>query len=103
NGNLLRTWDFSLPQSGDIALWNGYARRNINAYVPIASETDLLEEQWDKYIGIEEKLEIGAAKTLNHLACANRHQGESDKWIGISALSTLKGDVDNLGSIFESG
>lgn len=102
NGNLLRAWDFSLPKSANDALWNGYARRNINAYVPIASATDLLEEQC-KYIGIEEKLEIGAAKTLNHLACANRHQGESDKWIGISALSTLKGDVDNLGSIFESG
>ncbi|UJP06361.1 MAG: type III-A CRISPR-associated protein Cas10/Csm1 [Nitrosomonas sp.] len=103
SGNLLRAWDFSLPQSGDIALWNGYARRNINAYVPIASETDLTEEQWDKYIGIEEKLEIGAAKTLNHLACANRRQNESNKWLGISALSTLKGDVDNLGNIFESG
>ncbi|WMJ08251.1 type III-A CRISPR-associated protein Cas10/Csm1 [Nitrosomonas sp. sh817] len=103
NGNLLRVWDFSLPKSADKALWNGYARRNINAYVPIASATDLLEEQWDKYIGIEEKLEIDAAKTLNHLACANRRQDESGKWIGISALSTLKGDVDNLGSIFESG
>lgn len=102
NGNLLRAWDFSLPKSADQALWNGYARRNINAYVPIASETDLLEEQC-KYIGIEEKLEIDAAKTLNHLACVNRRQDESGKWIGISALSTLKGDVDNLGSIFESG
>lgn len=105
NGNLLRVWDFSLPKSADQALWNGYARRNINAYVPIASATDLLEEQWDKYIGIEEKLEIDAAKTLNHLACKDRrpHPDKEDRWIGISALSTLKGDVDNLGSIFESG
>lgn len=103
NGNLLRAWDFSLPKSANDALWNGYARRNINAYVPIASATDLLEEQC-KYIGIEEKLELDAAKTLNHLACANRRRkDESGKWLGISALSTLKGDVDNLGSIFESG
>ncbi|MBL1265996.1 type III-A CRISPR-associated protein Cas10/Csm1 [Candidatus Methylomicrobium oryzae] len=102
SGNLLRAWDFSLPESGDAALWNGYARRNINAYVPIATETDKLEEQWDKYIGIDEKLEIGAAKTLNHLACANRRQ-DAGKWTGISALSTLKGDVDNLGNIFLNG
>ncbi len=105
SGNLLRAWDFSLPQSGDIALWNGYARRNINAYVPTAAKKDLLEEQWGKYIGIDEKLEIDAAKTLNHLACKDRQPDpdKEDRWIGISALSTLKGDVDNLGSIFESG
>lgn len=104
-GNLLRAWDFSLPESGDAALWNGYARRNINAYVPIATEADKLEEQWEKYIGIDEKLEVGAAKTLNHLACANRQPDRdyADKWLGISALSTLKGDVDNLGRIFQSG
>lgn len=105
SGNLLRAWDFSLPQSGDIALWNGYARRNINAYVPIASQQDLLEERLDKYVGIEEKLELGVAKTLNHLACKDQkpHPDKEGEWIGISALSTLKGDVDNLGSIFESG
>jgi CRISPR-associated protein Csm1 len=105
NGNLLRAWDFSLPKFADQALWNGYARRAINAYVPIANEKDLLEETWAKYTGIEEKLELDAAKTLNHLACGDRKPDPSrqDKWLGISALSTLKGDVDNLGAIFQSG
>lgn len=103
NGNLLRAWDFSLPEKADKALWNGYARRNINAYVPIATETDKLEEQWEKYVGIDEKLEVGTAKTLNHLACGDRRQVDNGKWLGISALSTLKGDVDNLGMIFQSG
>ncbi len=103
NGNLLRAWDFSLPKSADQALWNGYARRTINAYVPIANQADKLEEQWDKYIGIEESLEVGDAKTLNHLACGDRVQNELGNWQGISALSTLKGDVDNLGMIFQSG
>ena len=103
NGNLLRAWDFSLPKSADAALWNGYARRNINAYVPFATPHDLLEEQWDKYVGIDEKLEEEQAKTLNHLACGDRIQNEFGKWQGISALSSLKGDVDNLGLIFESG
>jgi len=105
NGNLLRAWDFSLPKSSDQALWNGYARRNINAYVPIAAHKDISEAEWGKYIGIDEKLEIGAPKTLNHLACADRQpdRNNADKWIGISALSTLKGDVDNLGLIFQNG
>jgi CRISPR-associated protein Csm1 len=103
NGNLLRAWDFSLPKSADAALWNGYARRNINAYVPFATPHDLLEEQWDKYVGIDEKLEEEQAKTLNHLACGDRIQNEFEKWQGISALSSLKGDVDNLGMIFQSG
>ncbi len=105
-GNLLRAWDFSLPEKDpDRALWNGYARRNINAYVPIATEADKQEEAWDKYIDIEEALEVGAAKTLNHLACNDRKPdpARQDKWLGISALSTLKGDVDNLGLIFEKG
>ena len=105
NGNLLRAWDFSLPESADKALWNGYARRSINAFVPITTANDLLEEQWDKYIGLEEKLVEGEAKTLNHLACGDRKpdQTNPNKWQGISALSTLKGDVDNLGMIFQSG
>jgi CRISPR-associated protein Csm1 len=104
-GNLLRAWDFSLPDKTDKTkpLWNGYARRNINAYVPIATEADKLEEQWEKYVGIDEKLEVGTVKTLNHLACGDRWQNGNGKWLGINALSTLKGDVDNLGIIFQSG
>ena len=103
SGNLLRAWDFSLPESGEQPLWNGYARRNINAYVPIAEQKDLTEEAWGKYVNIEEPLEINAAKTLNHLACSDRTRLEKDQWQGISALSTLKGDVDNLGLIFQTG
>jgi CRISPR-associated protein Csm1 len=105
SGNLLRAWDFSLPEFSDEALWKGYARRSINAYIPKANVNDLLEEQWDKYIGIDETLELGTVKTLNHLACSDRKpdQTQANKWQGISALSTLKGDVDNLGIIFQSG
>lgn len=106
NGNLLRAWDFSLPDTDpDRALWNGYARRHINAYVSLADERDIQEELLGKYIGIEEPLELDAVKTLNHLACSDRKldRERQDKWLGISALSTLKGDVDNLGQIFEKG
>ena len=104
-GQILRLWDYSLPKQADKPLWNGYARRAINAYVPRASKQDLIEEQWDKYIGKEESLQLGMPKTLNHLACSDRkpHPDNQDKWLGISALTTLKGDVDNLGLIFQNG
>ena len=102
NGNLLRAWDFSLPQSADKALWNGYARRTINAYVPLFDAKSQAEAVLGKYRG-EEKLDLGEAKTLNHIACEDQTLQENHQWQGISALSTLKGDVDNLGMIFQSG
>jgi len=102
-GNLRRAWDYSLPESATDALWNGYARRAINAYVPIVDDNALLEATLDKYQSVEEQLEPEDAKTLNHLACEDRKLQEDGTWLGIKALTTLKGDVDNLGSIFESG
>ncbi|PKM37876.1 MAG: type III-A CRISPR-associated protein Cas10/Csm1 [Gammaproteobacteria bacterium HGW-Gammaproteobacteria-10] len=102
NGNLLRAWDFSLPKSADGALWNGYARRTINAYVPKFDDKAQAEALLGKYAG-EDKLELGDAKTLNHIACEDQTLQENHRWQGITALSTLKGDVDNLGMIFQSG
>lgn len=102
NGNLLRAWDFSLPKSADKALWNGYARRTINAYVPLFDDKAQAEAALGKYAS-EEKLDLGEAKTLNHIACEDQILQENHKWQGISALSTLKGDVDNLGMIFQTG
>ena len=102
NGNLLRAWDFSLPKSADQALWNGYARRTINAYVPLFDTKSQAEAALGKYKG-EEELDLGEAKTLNHIAFEDQTLQENHQWQGISALSTLKGDVDNLGMIFQSG
>lgn len=102
NGNLLRAWDFSLPKSKDKALWNGYARRNINAYIPLFNEKSQTEYELGKYKG-EDKLDLWDAKTLNHIACEDKTLAENHTWQGISALSTLKGDVDNLGMIFQNG
>lgn len=91
-GSLLRAFDFSLPKSGETVLWNGYARRHINGYVPRFSQNDV--ENKDKYEGIDEEIKSGDVKTLNHIAC------EGD---GMHALMILKGDVDNLGLIFQQG
>ncbi len=70
---LHRFWDFSIPETVNSSVWNGYARRYINGYVP----------QIEKQI-----------KTFDEIA-------EVDE--GINALMTLKGDVDNLGTIFQKG
>jgi CRISPR-associated protein Csm1 len=109
SGNLLRAWDFSLPEGADTPLWNGYARRYINAHVPRFGEVNAWEAE--KYQGIEspEEFEPRAdeLKTLNHLARDDRRlevgQDGRERWVGVDALMTLKGDVDNLGLIFQKG
>lgn len=104
SGNLRRAWDFSLPQSADTPLWNGYARRAINAHVPRFGTLN----EWDagRYAGIDEDADernAEAIKSLNHIACEDMRLDERGKWLGVGALMTLKGDVDNLGLIFQGG
>lgn len=108
NGQLLRCWDFSLPQTLDEPLFHGYARRYINAYVPTFSSDDdwtlskyptSLRDELD-----DDMLQYGAGKTLNHIACEDRTPSQTTHgWQGQVALMTLKGDVDNLGLIFQQG
>ena len=69
-----RFWDFSLPKNTNSTIWNGYARRYINAYVPFDDE--------------------GKIVTFEDIQA--RDEGQK-------ALMTLKGDVDNLGMIFQKG
>ena len=69
-----RFWDFSLPQNTNSTIWNGYARRYINAYVPFDDE----------------------GKIVTFEDIQTRDEGQN-------ALMTVKGDVDNLGTIFQKG
>lgn len=69
-----RFWDFSLPKNTNSTIWNGYARRYINAYVPFDNE----------------------GKIITFEDIQDRDEGQK-------ALMTLKGDVDNLGTIFQEG
>lgn len=108
-GNLLRAWDFSLPDAdGTRPLWNGYARRAINAYVPRFSG-DEAGDAWlqGRYQGCDPDGDFDPApnepKTFNHLACEDLRLDDRNRWVGIRALTTLKGDVDNLGLIFQQG
>jgi CRISPR-associated protein Csm1 len=106
DGTLARCWDFSLPQALDDTLWQGYARRYINAYVPQFSELD--RQTLGKYQALDTEevnaVKVGTGKTLNHIACEDRTcPVQPDRWLGQVALMTLKGDVDNLGQIFQQG
>jgi len=105
DGTLRRAWDFGLPERGDQPVFVGYARRFINGYVPRFGDQNEWERGRYERLPPEarEDLEPLAPKTLEHLACDDREPDTEGRYRGIEALVTLKGDVDNLGTIFESG
>ncbi|MBF0307993.1 MAG: type III-A CRISPR-associated protein Cas10/Csm1 [Magnetococcales bacterium] len=83
-GDWLRVWDFALPEAdGKTPLWNGYARRAINAHVPRNESGELLDFE-----------------TIAKTAIVPDESGNPR---GVAALGILKGDVDNLGAIFRKG
>lgn len=69
----VRTWDFSGPNAETDCLFAGYARRFVNTYVPITGSNPT---------------------DFSELAARSE---------GLEALGVLKGDVDNLGALFEKG
>lgn len=105
-GNLRRCWDISMPETLEQTLWKGCARRAINGFIPRFEEGNVWES--DKYAHIQNEANFdphpGEPKTLNHLACEDQWLDDKRRcWVGVEALMTLKGDVDNLGAIFQSG
>jgi len=106
DGTLRRCWDLSLPSAAAAPLFHGYARRFINGWVPQFSDDDL--QYMERYpTELREGWEVGDVKSFEHLACENRYldqrQDQAEYWSGIQALGVLKGDIDNLGALFESG
>lgn len=90
DGTLVRAWDFDLPDA-DGSVFRGYARRYVNTYVPTWSEEaiDLGLPQGD-----DAKARPGDLKTLHAVASAGS---------GEIALVTIKGDIDDLGALFQKG
>jgi len=106
SGNIRRLFDFSPASSKTFALWNGYARRNISGYVPyFKAEDEYHDEKYLKFLNDEDldEVEINAPKLLNHLALEDVNLENDGHWYGIKALAVLKGDIDNLGAIFQNG
>ena len=103
DAELVRVWDFSLPISEDEPLWRGLARRNIAGYVPQFESLSELNanpvyDSLDKSGAGE-----GNIKTFNFLACDDKTVTEYHVVKGIEAICGLKGDIDNLGQIFQRG
>ena len=101
--SLVRCWDFDLPEA-DGTVFHGYARRFVNTYVPRFDEVDA--QAADKYDKWESEAEFDREypiKTLHHIACEDRKLLENGQWRGEIGLVTLKGDVDNLGALFQQG
>lgn len=104
SNNIRRVFDFSRAQKETQALWNGYARRHISGYVPYFTDENEWHNTKYKNCEMDDETRVFAPKTLNYLACEDLHwDHELEKWIGIKALSVLKGDIDNLGDLFQNG
>jgi CRISPR-associated protein Csm1 len=105
SGALRRAWDFGLPESATSALFSGYARRFINGYVPVFGAINAWEAA--RYEGLSGdsvfEPDPREPKTLEHLARDDRWPDADGRYQGSEALVTLKGDIDNLGSLFEQG
>ena len=107
SGQMVRVWDFDAPEE-DGTLWRGYARRFVNAYVPAWSDNDLTLKADGKYERLRAdeigEAEIGKIKTLHVLAAEDgRAMKDASKYQGEIALVTIKGDIDNLGALFQQG
>ena len=107
NGTLVRAWDFDAPDDKE-TVWRGYARRFVNNYVPRFNEDD--EQQAGKYAGMDSEdgaWKLNEIKTLSHIACEDRYiedcHNEEKRWRSEIALVALKGDIDNLGALFQQG
>ncbi len=102
-GDLRRAWDYSLPESREAVLFNGYGRRSINAYVPKLGTLNDVEKE--RYQNLDLPDSPNAPKSFELLARDDMWPFDHDlsRWGGTEGLITLKGDVDNLGQIFETG
>lgn len=105
-GAISRIWDYSLPEEDDVngerPIFNGMARRLIGGYVPKVKRSDLA--LIDRYTGDVDEIvhEADALKTMDMIACEDRSYNGAD-WQGVVALGILKGDIDDLGQIFQAG
>ena len=94
----VRIWDISLPKPNDESLFNGVARRYINAYIPRFCDDDLQRAIYKN----DETVKLDQPKTFSHLALENCTVKDG-KSVTKPALMCVKGDIDNLGLILQSG
>ncbi|GGY39148.1 type III-A CRISPR-associated protein Cas10/Csm1 [Bacterioplanes sanyensis] len=105
HGNLRRLFDFSLASDTHQVSWNGYARRAINGYVATLSAADLTSPRYDDLAPPEQPGQEGDIKEFSHIARDDRQltSNATKPYRGTVGLGVLKGDVDNLGWLFQHG
>jgi CRISPR-associated protein Csm1 len=84
-----RIWDYRIPGKMDSAAWNGFAQRQINAWSP-----------WND--SEQRSLSFEEIAQQNKRIAMNKSSGGTAVAEGIEALAVIKGDVDNLGRLFQN-
>lgn len=87
--DIVRVWDYALPESDNEVFWQDYARRPINGYVPRQAQADTEEP-----LTIHQILAQNNVLTFEQISQADQ---------GLKTLCFVKGDVDSLGRIFQEG
>lgn len=106
NSRLVRLLDFdTASEKGNT--WNGFARRFVNTYAPVLTQVEV-DDDAQRYTSVRDEngaifAKADELKTLQHLALDNKTQTEQGAWQGITAIAALKGDIDNLGTLFQTG
>ena len=79
------------------------AVRSVANYIPRLDEHDGAGGRYERLSEEAQKVEVGEAKTFEHLAADALEATEEGRWIGSPLLAVLKADVDRLGGIFQQG
>lgn len=106
---LLRYWNLSPTDEGTIP--TEITSRLINGYVPVYTKDDEYDDRIldcgksdERKLELIESLNLGAPKTLEHIACKAINVAADDgKPTGVAALGILKADVDELGALMAYG
>ena len=98
---IIRIWDYRLPEDKTTPIFNGTANIYISGYVPTKDpqlNEHLTYEQIEKEVqDLPDKATLSFS-TLSQMDLDNKE----DSWYGVSALSVVKGDIDNLGALFRN-
>lgn len=106
--HILKHWDISLGSADER---NGMVtRKYVNGYVPFYGEEDLHEigfldtgKSEKKKLEMIDDVQVGAVKSLHHIAAASLTPGPDGRKRGVDALGILKADVDYLGMLMGCG